>query len=172
MTTSDSAAIPGPSRVPLLWLARLWLLGVALMLAIDWLNESFDLGWMKRIYFWSTLIMSAWCFLAYGVDKRRAVREKQRISEKQLHVLAILGGWPGAVIAQQMFRHKTLKMSFRLVLWAIVAVHVGLSAYFVYAAVQQKQRRDRMLEDPRTASVSVRGSDQFPGENFRFLKKI
>jgi uncharacterized membrane protein YsdA (DUF1294 family) len=141
------------SRVPLAWLARLWLVGIVLLLVVDWLASGFRLNWLTRIYFWGTLLMSLVCFAAYGIDKRRANLQKRRIPEKQLHLMEILGGWPGAVLGQQMFRHKTIKMSFRLVLWAIIGLHVALSAYFVYDAFQEKRRRERILEDAQ-ATIS------------------
>jgi uncharacterized membrane protein YsdA (DUF1294 family) len=149
---------PRPSRVPLAWLARLWLLGIVILLAVDWVSGSFRLGWLTRIYFWGTLAMSAICLIAYGIDKRRANLQKRRISERNLHLLEILGGWPGAVLGQQMFRHKTVKMSFRLVLWGIILLHVGLSAYFVFDAIQQRQRREDLIEKTARIPVAVQNA--------------
>ena len=40
-----------------------------------------------------------------------------------MHITELLGGWPGALIAQQVFRHKTRKASFQTVFWLIVLVH-------------------------------------------------
>ena len=45
-------------------------------------------------------------FIAYGVDKRAAVRGNWRVPEIQLHTLEFLGGWLGAYLAQMFFRHK------------------------------------------------------------------
>ena len=69
-------------------------------------------------------IMSVVAFAAFGIDKRRAQTNKRRISEKQLHLFALLGGWPGALLGQRWFRHKTVKLSFRMVMWLICAVHI------------------------------------------------
>jgi len=76
-----------------------------------------------RWILWLHAIASAAAFVAYGVDKRRAVRGERRVSENTLHLLALIGGWPGALIASSCFRHKTQKLSFRLVLFVIVALH-------------------------------------------------
>lgn len=152
------------SRVPLAWLARIWLGGIVLLLVVDWLSPGFNLGWLTRIYFWTTLAMSLTCLIAYGIDKRRANREKRRIPEKTLHLLEVLGGWPGAVLGQQMFRHKTVKMSFRLVLWTIILLHLALSSYFVYDAIRDKQQRQQILEDAsKVGAVRV----QEPGFRMR-----
>jgi uncharacterized membrane protein YsdA (DUF1294 family) len=56
-------------------------------------------------------------------DKRRAERGQWRISEMALHGMELLGGWPGAVCAQQALHHKTRKWHYRLQLWAIIAIH-------------------------------------------------
>jgi len=77
-------------------------------------------------------VMSSICFIAYGFDKRQATRGGRRISERTLHVLAFLGGWPGAILGQRQFRHKTKKMEFRVVFWLVVVLHIGLVAAVVY----------------------------------------
>jgi uncharacterized membrane protein YsdA (DUF1294 family) len=58
-----------------------------------------------------------------GIDKRRAARGEWRISEAALHSAELLGGWPGALLAQRVFRHKRQKTGYMLVFWAIVALH-------------------------------------------------
>ena len=52
-------------------------------------------------------------FIAYGVDKRAAVRRAWRVPENDLHALEFLGGWIGAWFGQKVFRHKTAKKSFQ-----------------------------------------------------------
>src|SRR3546814_17304610 len=49
----------------------------------------------------------------YWLDKEAAQGGAQRIPESTLHLVDLLGGWPGALIAQQQFRHKTVKRSFQ-----------------------------------------------------------
>lgn len=48
-----------------------------------------------------------------------------RVPENTLHLLALLGGWPGALYAQQTLRHKTQKTSFRIVFWMTVLANSG-----------------------------------------------
>ena len=71
------------------------------------------------------LLMSVVTFVAYGWDKRAARRAKRRTPEAKLHFLEAACGWPGALIAQQAFRHKTRKRSYLVVLWLIVAAHLA-----------------------------------------------
>jgi uncharacterized membrane protein YsdA (DUF1294 family) len=61
----------------------------------------------------------------YWSDKRRAQHGQRRIRERTLHVLELLGGWPGAILARRVFRHKTRDWAFLAVSWVIIAVHVG-----------------------------------------------
>jgi len=78
--------------------------------------------------------------LAYGLywhDKQQARAGQWRTPEKVLHAVELLGGWPGALLAQQMFRHKTRKLSYQLSFWLIVAVHqvVWIDAMFLNRSI-------------------------------------
>lgn len=64
--------------------------------------------------------------LTYGYDKFAAESRSWRVSESTLLLLGLLGGWPGAIVAQQGFRHKTCKLSFRRQFWATVVVNMGV----------------------------------------------
>jgi uncharacterized membrane protein YsdA (DUF1294 family)/cold shock CspA family protein len=61
--------------------------------------------------------------LFYWHDKRSALKNRQRIPEQTLHLLELAGGWPGGLIAQQLFRHKTRKPRYQAVFWFIVLLH-------------------------------------------------
>lgn len=78
--------------------------------------------WVIGFYLVASLI----CFWLYWADKRRARCGGWRISEGALLVWGFIGGWPGAILAQQMLRHKTQKRSFRQAFWATVIVNVLL----------------------------------------------
>jgi uncharacterized membrane protein YsdA (DUF1294 family) len=62
-------------------------------------------------------------FTAQWIDKRRAKSERWRVPEKVLHLLEFFGGWPGAFLAQRIFRHKTEKIRYQLIFWLIVAAY-------------------------------------------------
>ena len=65
-------------------------------------------------------------FLFYGYDKYQAINRNTRIPEIVLHLLTLAGGTIGAVAGQLLFRHKTKKLSFRVVFIIIAVVQIGL----------------------------------------------
>lgn len=69
------------------------------------------------------LLLSLVAFGLYARDKHQARSDGWRTPEKVLHAVELLGGWPGALLAQQAFRHKTRKLSFQVVFWLIVLLH-------------------------------------------------
>jgi uncharacterized membrane protein YsdA (DUF1294 family) len=69
--------------------------------------------------------VSAAAFAAYGLDKAAAQRGGRRTPENVLHFLALTGGWPGAFVAQRVFRHKTRKTGFQAVFWLTVVANCG-----------------------------------------------
>ena len=71
------------------------------------------------------LLLSLITFVAYWLDKSAAKKGTRRTPENTLHLLALMGGWPGALLARQTFRHKTLKVLFRYVLWLTVFLNIG-----------------------------------------------
>ena len=67
-------------------------------------------------------------FLMYGFDKEQAVYNRSRIPEIVLHLLALAGGSPGALLAQLIFRHKTKKRTFRIIFITIALVQLAVTA--------------------------------------------
>jgi uncharacterized membrane protein YsdA (DUF1294 family) len=96
---------------------------------------------MKLIFFYIFYIflISFITYQLYAVDKHNAqkngpskVLKYPRIAEINLHIMSIIGGWPGALYAQQTLRHKTIKNSFRNVFWITVIINIILlSVVFV-----------------------------------------
>jgi uncharacterized membrane protein YsdA (DUF1294 family) len=81
------------------------------------------------------LALSVLTYLVYRYDKGRARSGGRRISERTLHILEALGGWPGAMLAQQHFRHKSRKVRYRWVFWTLVALHQVLWIYILASAL-------------------------------------
>lgn len=65
-------------------------------------------------------------FIVYWSDKRAARNGAQRTPENTLHLLSLLGGWPGGLFAQRMFSHKSTKHSFQMTYWATVLLNLAL----------------------------------------------
>ncbi|MEM9882479.1 MAG: DUF1294 domain-containing protein [Planctomycetota bacterium] len=81
-------------------------------------------------------VMSPLTFLVYAWDKHRARKKAWRVSEKTLHTLELLGGWPGGIAARQKLRHKSAKRGFRAVSWAIVGLHAVAVAWMTWLLTQ------------------------------------
>lgn len=71
------------------------------------------------------LSMSMASFIVYALDKRAARLGHWRVKEATLHGLALACGWPGALLAQNILRHKSSKPAFRRVFWLSVLANVA-----------------------------------------------
>ena len=84
---------------------------------------------LHRAPVWAVFVyagVSLVTFFDYRSDKRKAERKEWRTPEATLHLLKFLGGWPGAVVAQQFLRHKNRKTSFLVPFWGIVVFHLTI----------------------------------------------
>ncbi len=75
------------------------------------------------------LVTSAVAFFAYAFDKSAALNNRWRTQESTLHLFALLGGWPGALAAQRLFRHKSRKTSFQAAFWGTVFLNCAVLAW-------------------------------------------
>lgn len=104
-------------------------LAIPLFLAVCVAVASF---WQPSLVFIPIyLCASLVTFFVYAFDKSAALRRTWRIRENTLHLLALAGGWPGALLAQQVLRHKSAKADFRAVFWITVFLNMAL---FVFLA--------------------------------------
>ncbi len=76
------------------------------------------------------VLISATTYGLYALDKQRARAGEWRVPELMLHFAELIGGWPGAFLAQRRLRHKTRKLTYQLVFWLIVLAHVAVLADF------------------------------------------
>lgn len=83
-------------------------------------------GWVAGIYAGASLL----AFAIYAADKSAARRESWRVSESTLLAVGLVGGWPGAIVAQQVLRHKSSKASFRAAFWLTVFLNVVAFVFF------------------------------------------
>ncbi|MGH8175050.1 MAG: DUF1294 domain-containing protein [Steroidobacter sp.] len=79
------------------------------------------------------LIVSFITVFAYAFDKSAAMNRRWRTEESTLHLLSLVGGWPGAWIAQQLFRHKTRKTSFMVGFLFCTTANITVLVWFAVA---------------------------------------
>lgn len=100
-----------------------------LLLAVAFYAVLALLVWRQQLpvaLFGWYLLAGAVTFFLYAKDKKAAQHHTWRIPEMQLHVCSVLGGWVGAMLAQQFLRHKTQKPDFRLAYYLTVVINLGL----------------------------------------------
>lgn len=98
-----------------LYISSLFLLSIALLVWFDFIPIA-----VSFLY----LGMSFLTFIIYAIDKSAAMAGNRRTPEINLHFMALLGGWPGALFAQQLLRHKSKKEIFRAVFWITVILNI------------------------------------------------
>jgi uncharacterized membrane protein YsdA (DUF1294 family) len=95
------------------------LAGLLALPALALYRQAANLRWIGG----GVAVMSALAYWAYARDKRRAREQAWRLPEARLHLLELLGGWPGAWLAQRWLRHKCSKLSYQCVFWIIVLAY-------------------------------------------------
>lgn len=86
---------------------------------------------LPLIVFVLYLALSILTYWAYALDKTAAKKGAWRTQESTLHLFALAGGWPGALLAQQRLRHKSKKESFRFVFWVTVLINLGAALWLL-----------------------------------------
>lgn len=100
------------------------------------------------------LLLSLITYALYYKDKRAAEQGRWRTPENTLHTAAILGGWPGAILAQQQLRHKTKKRSFLIVFW--LGVTINFSGLLYLHTPQGKSLLHQALAPLNTLAENTR----------------
>ncbi|MBF0673163.1 MAG: DUF1294 domain-containing protein [Salinibacterium sp.] len=114
------------------WAAGTIALGALLLVSALRIRDG--LPWLLVLGLYA--IASVIAYAAYRSDKAAANRGAWRVSESSLHIVALLGGWPGAFLAQVALRHKTVKASFQTGFWVTVAANVALLAILPVSLAQ------------------------------------
>ena len=114
-----------PKRQPkktFFWIAAVMVAGASALL---W--------WLGLPILYAYLIgISIVTVLLYGYDKRQAIVGGGRVPEVILHSAALVGGTAGALLAQGLFRHKTRKFKFRVVLVGIIVLQGAIAFGYWY----------------------------------------
>lgn len=87
------------------------------------------IGRLPMVVLGAYLVSSAIAFIAYTFDKSAAKNDRWRVKENTLHFFALVGGWPGALAAQRLLRHKSRKQSFQVVFWITVFLNCAVLGY-------------------------------------------
>jgi uncharacterized membrane protein YsdA (DUF1294 family) len=77
------------------------------------------------------LIINTLSFLIFGFDKYKAIKSKQRISEKNLHTISFFGGFIGGIFAMSFFRHKIKKLKFILIEISILIFWIVIFYFYI-----------------------------------------
>jgi uncharacterized membrane protein YsdA (DUF1294 family) len=109
---------------------RVWAVAAVALVGGLTATAVFGLGWWVGWAYAAAVNAAAFAFC--GLDKLQARRGGGRIPEVVLHGLALFGGSPALAAAMRLFRHKTIKSSFRLVFWGLVAFQTAVVAYLVW----------------------------------------
>lgn len=83
------------------------------------------------------LALNLLTLLAFGHDKRAAIRGGRRVPERRLLLLAALGGSPAAIAGMRMFRHKRAKAGFRRRVQMIALAQAALLATLLAARLAE-----------------------------------
>ena len=75
-------------------------------------------------------------FTVYYYDKNVAIKNQRRSPEATLLILGLLGGWPSALLAQQLFRHKTHKPKFQFLFGITVLINILIICWFIKVSTQ------------------------------------
>lgn len=110
-----------------------WLAGAIVLAFFGVLAGLFDRQYLPVSIVAAYGGVSLLLFVMYGIDKGAAKRGGQRTAENTLHFFELCCGWPGALLAQQVFRHKTRKGSYQFVFWLAVLANLGALVWLMIA---------------------------------------
>ena len=119
---AKNVSTPIGSKMKSFIASSVFLIGVGVATLLDYL---------PLIFLYLYLLMSGITFIFYAWDKSSAKKAKSRIAEATLHYLSLFGGWPGALMAQQFLRHKSVKKSFRMLFWITVLLNISSLIYLL-----------------------------------------
>ncbi|HEY0843252.1 DUF1294 domain-containing protein [Methylotenera sp.] len=90
-------------------------------------------GWAPLALLLLYLGLSTLTFINYALDKSAAKHNLRRTPESQLHLLSLIGGWPGAALAQSILRHKSVKKEFQVMFFFTVIMNCAAMGWLVYS---------------------------------------
>lgn len=110
---------------------RITLILLSLLISVQFiLNQQIPIS---ILYFY--IVINLITLVMYAFDKSAARNARWRIKESQLHLLSLLGGWWGALIAQHFIRHKSVKKSFLIVFIVTILINICLLSTVIYQGI-------------------------------------
>lgn len=130
--------LPGRTAGPV---AVIVLFAIALVVVAS--SSGLEVVWLL-LWLGIYTLFSLFAVFLYGRDKAAALNRERRTPEVALLMNSLLGGWPGALIAQQRLRHKTRKASFQVKFWLVVLLNISVVFTLVspYRATVGRLARD------------------------------
>ncbi|MBX3677680.1 MAG: cold shock and DUF1294 domain-containing protein [Rhodocyclaceae bacterium] len=119
----------GEGRSITAWLPTVFTTGFLAFLAATVMAGKLPLA-IPGVY----LTASVLAFAVYYLDKSAAENDRWRTAENTLHLFGLIGGWPGALAAQRLLRHKTSKASFQGMFWVTVLLNCCVLGWLLTAS--------------------------------------
>ena len=113
------------------------------------------------------VIVNIVAFCLYGIDKNAAIRQKQRIPNRILLLLAVFGGSLGALAGMYTFRHKTKKWYYTITVPLLLMIQIAAVVLLLnscgasYMKISQDKAMQMMQEQEDYLIVDVRRPDEF-----------
>ena len=114
------------------------------------------------------IIVNILAFCLYGVDKSAAVKQKQRIPNRVLLLMAAFGGSLGALAGMYTFRHKTKKWYYTITVPVLLVIQIAVAVFLLsscgsasYTQISQDEAMQMMQDQTDYLIVDVRRPDEF-----------
>jgi len=132
----------GAAKVGASFAPGIWMAAAVVLMFFAVLAGLFDRGYLPYSIPAAYGGVSLLLFVMYWIDKRAAQRGDQRTAENTLHLFELCCGWPGALLAQQVFRHKTRKGSYRFIFWLAAFSNLGTLGWLLVAPEAMSLRQE------------------------------
>lgn len=105
-----------------------WFVCIAFLAAVTTLSLHYASPIVPAVY----VVLSALTYTTYSRAKDSAQAGYWRVPESTLHLMELVGGWPGALLAQKRLRHKNRKVSYQVVFWLMVIAHLAAAGFIIH----------------------------------------
>ena len=110
------------------------------------------------------VLLSLVTFLFYWQDKIKATKNRWRTPENILHFSSLIGGWPGALIAQRTLHHKSRKKSFQIAYYLTVILNISVVSFYCFSGSHLLEYDSLLQKFNRLAHKFTQNSQEKPGQ--------